>query len=253
MKKKALRQDEILAILAVSGYRSIEELSEHFHVTTQTIRRDIADLAAKRTVKPYHGGAALAGPIDSQTYSLRRQSRVEAKRRIAEKIAEMTPEGASVFLDAGSTCEAVAHALTRRPGLRIVTYSLRAALILADQTDFTVAVPGGYVRNHDGSLRSDKVTEFLARFRFDLAIFSVSGIRENGDLEDDDLSEVATVRAAFARSQAVVLAADSSKFGRSANVRLGSLTEVTALVTDAEPSFRFPAQNLGSRFTLHKV
>ncbi len=78
--------------------------------------------------------------------------------------------------------------------------------------------------------------EFIRRFKFDYAIISVSGIDDDGDLCDDDHTEVAVVSAALGQAAHKLLAVDSSKFGRRAMVKLGSVRDVSALVTNETPA-----------------
>ncbi|MEH3023595.1 MAG: DeoR/GlpR family DNA-binding transcription regulator [Pseudomonas oryzihabitans] len=233
--KKARRQQALLLLLETAGYVSVEELAERFQVTTQTARRDIADLSATGRVRRHHGGVALAPAIDVVTYRQRRVDRIEAKRRIAQRVATLVPDGAAIYLDCGTTCEAIAEALIQRTGLKVVTCNLRAACLLGDQTDFTIAVPGGFVRNADGSVFGEDAAEFIRRFRFDLAIISVSGVELDGRLADDDYQEVALARIAIGVSHQVMLAVDAHKFGRSGLVELGDLEDVSVLITDALP------------------
>ena len=207
-----------------------------FAVTPQTVRRDILDLHEQGKARRYHGGVALASPIDTSTYRQRRTDNIEIKRRIGGRVAELVPDGASIFLDAGSTCVAAAEALTARSGLKVVTYNLRAAMILMEQTDFTIAIPGGFVRNVDGSVVGEAVPDFVRRFRFDVAVIAVSGIEEDGSMGDDDQHEVAVVQAAIGRARSVLLATGSDKFYRTALVSLGSIRNVSDVVTDAAPN-----------------
>ena len=236
LNKKTLRQQALLRILEKTGYASVEELTTTFAVTPQTIRRDILDLDAQGKARRYHGGVALASPIDIGTYRLRRTDKIEVKRRIARRAAELIPNGASVFLDAGSTCVAVAEALTSRSGLKVVTYNLRAAMVLMEQSDYTIAIPSGFVRNVDGSVVGEAVADFVHRFRFDIAIIAVSGIEQDGNMGDDDAHEVTVVRAAMRQARSVLLATGSDKFYRTALVSLGSIAEVSDVVTDLAPN-----------------
>ena len=241
--KKSRRHTGLLQRLESVGYASVEEMAALFDVTVQTIRRDITELSAEGRVRRYHGGAALGWAIDPVTYRNRRIERVAAKRSIAERVAELIPDGSSIFLDAGTTCEAVATALTVRSNLKVVTYNLHAATLLSDRTDFTIAVPAGFVRNVDASVigETDSAIAFLQRFRFDWAIISVSGIEEDGRMADDDYAEVALVRAALDRSRNVILAADSTKFGRSGLVELCNIRQISTVVTDAKLNEAFQA------------
>lgn len=235
-KKKEIRQQALLQWIENSHYVSLEEIAERFHVTTQTARRDIADLEHRGKVRKLHGGVSQLTPLDPVTYRQRRHDRADEKVRIAEAVVALIPDGATVFLDTGTTCEAIANALVSREQLHLVTYSLRSAAIISEKTDFTLAVPGGFVRPIDGGMFQEDTPEFIRRFKFDYAIISVSGIDDDGDLCDDDHTEVAVVSAALGQAAHKLLAVDSSKFGKRAMVKLGSVRDVTALVTNEMPA-----------------
>ncbi len=235
-KKKEIKQQALLQWIENSHYVSLEEIAERFHVTTQTARRDIADLEHRGKVRKLHGGVSQLTPLDPVTYRQRRHDRADEKVRIAEAVVALIPDGATVFLDTGTTCEAIANALVSRERLHLVTYSLRSAAIISEKTDFTLAVPGGFVRPIDGGMFQEDTPEFIRRFKFDYAIISVSGIDDDGDLCDDDHTEVAVVSAALGQAAHKLLAVDSSKFGRRAMVKLGSVRDVTALVTNETPA-----------------
>ncbi|UXO85135.1 DeoR/GlpR family DNA-binding transcription regulator [Brucella intermedia] len=234
--KKEIRQQALLQWIENSHYVSLEEIAERFHVTTQTARRDIADLEHRGKVRKLHGGVSQLTPLDPVTYRQRRHDRADEKVRIAEAVVALIPDGATVFLDTGTTCEAIANALVSRERLHLVTYSLRSAAIISEKTDFTLAVPGGFVRPFDGGMFQEDTPEFIRRFKFDYAIISVSGIDDDGDLCDDDHTEVAVVSAALGQAAHKLLAVDSSKFGKRAMVKLGSVRDVTALVTNEMPA-----------------
>jgi len=234
--KKHRRQDGLVQLLERLGYASVEQMAELFDVTTQTVRRDISELAVAGRIRRYHGGAALSPAIDAVTYRQRRIDRIEAKRRIAVRVGQLVRDGSSIFLDAGTTCEAVAEVLAEKSNLKIVTYNLHAATLLSERSNFTIAIPAGFVRNVDGSVLGDGAVDFIRRFRFDAAIISVSGIEIDGRMADDDYNEVSLVRTAIGLSRSVILAADNSKFGQSGLVELCNLRDVSVLVTDAAPS-----------------
>lgn len=246
--KKVIRQSELMRLIEINHFLSLEEIAERFSVTTQTARRDIAELEQRGKVRKLHGGAALATPLDPGTYKQRRTDRADEKARIANRVAELVPDGATIFLDTGTTCEAIAHALIAKARLHIVTYSLRSAAIINENTDFTLAVPGGFVRAVDGGMFQEGTPDFIRRFKFDYAIISVSGVDRDGDLCDEDHTEVAVVSCALRQSACKVLAVDSTKFGKGAMVRLGSVADVDVLISDRPPP---PALN--EKFEDHGV
>ncbi|WP_176038492.1 DeoR/GlpR family DNA-binding transcription regulator [Brucella tritici] len=234
--KKEIRQQALLQWIENSHYVSLEEIAERFHVTTQTARRDIADLEHRGKVRKLHGGVSQLTPLDPVTYRQRRHDRADEKVRIAEAVVALIPDGATVFLDTGTTCEAIANTLISRERLHVVTYSLRSAAIISERTDFTLAVPGGFVRPIDGGMFQEDTPEFIRRFKFDYAIISVSGVDDDGDLCDDDHTEVAVVSAALRQAAHKLLAVDSSKFGKRAMVRLGSVHDITTVITNEMPA-----------------
>ncbi|PKR89774.1 glycerol-3-phosphate transcriptional regulator protein [Pleomorphomonas diazotrophica] len=235
MDKKTRRQRSLMQHLEQFHYISLEEIATRFSVTTQTARRDIQELEMAGKVRRLHGGATAAHPIDPGVLRARRVENAEAKQRIGAAVAARISNGSAIFIDTGTTCEAVALALLGHKDLRVVTYSLRVATALSEGTDFTVAVPGGFVRRVDSGVFRQDTPEFIGRFKFDTAIISVSGIDSAGDIGDDDHAEVAAVQAAMKQAETIILAVDGSKFGRRALVKLASLRDVHELVTDAPP------------------
>ena len=233
--KKARRQALLLQEIEQRHYVSIEEITRRYSVTTQTARRDIMALEEQGKVRRLHGGVALAVPLDPGTYRRRRTDQAAEKAGIAAVVASLIPDGATLFLDTGTTCEAIARALLAKERLRIVTYSLRVAALISEHSDFTLAIPGGFVRPIDGGVSGEDTADFIRRFKFDYAVLSVSGIDDDGDLCDDDHTEVAIVSAAMKQAAQSILAVDNSKFGKGALVRLGSLRDIDILVTDRAP------------------
>lgn len=233
------RRDRRLArirdLVAAAGYVSIGDLVDRLGVTEQTVRRDLAALAAAGRLRRTHGGAAALGADGERPVGHDPAECPVVKRRIAAAVAEFVPDGAAVFLDSGPTCEAVADALVARRQLSVVTYSLRIAARLAERTDFVVAITGGVVRGTAASVFRDGAGDFLRCFRFDVAVMCADAVGLDGSIAGDDHHAATLVRTAIERASSVVLAVDSSAFGRSALVYLGHVREVATVVTDAQP------------------
>ncbi|MDH2435008.1 DeoR/GlpR family transcriptional regulator [Pokkaliibacter sp. MBI-7] len=229
------RQDEILALVQQQGFVTIDELVRLFNVTPQTIRRDLNQLADAQRIRRHHGGAAWESSTVNTAYATRKIMNHPEKELIARTVAAHIPDGASVFINIGTTTETVAHALLNHKDLRIVTNNIHVASILSAKEDFSVIIAGGEVRTRDGGIVGEATRDFINQFRMDYGIIGISGIAEDGSLLDFDYREVRIAQSIIQNSQHVFLAADSSKFGRNAMVRLGNLSQVSALFTDAAP------------------
>lgn len=230
--KKDRRRSALLGIVQERGYVSLTEAAAALGVSAQTIRRDALDLENMGRAKRIHGGIAFTGTLDPAAYRQRQHSQTHEKRMIAEHIAGLVSDGATIFLDIGTTCEAVAIALLARRNLKIVTYSIRSAALFDKREDFTVAIPGGIVRHIDGAIIGAGGEAFIAQFSFDYAVLAVSGLDMEGRLRDDDEFEVLRVRTAMAQARRTILALTSDKIGTEGLVTLCDLRDIDTVVTN---------------------
>ena len=237
----APRQQSILERAREQGYVSIDELAQAFAVTPQTIRRDINQLADQGLLRRTHGGAASVGSsIQNTAYAMRAGLMRDEKQRIAEAIAAQIPDHASLFINIGTTTEAIARALLNHSGLKVITNNLHVAALLSAKADFEVLLAGGTVRS-DGGVVGQAAVDFIRQFRVDIALIGISGIEPDGSLRDFDYREVKVAQTIIEHAREVWLAADHSKFNRPAMVQLATLPQIDRLFTDAPPPEPFPA------------
>ncbi len=234
--KQNERHEEILTLLQQHGFVSTEEMVERFKVSPQTIRRDLNDLADQNKIIRHHGGAALLNTSTSNTaYDARKVMQLSEKERIAAAVAAKIPNGSSLFIDIGTTTEAIARALLKHQDLRIVTNNLNVAMILTENESFRVIIAGGEIRNRDGGIMGEATRDFIGQFRMDYGIIGISGIDMSGALLDFDYHEVRVAQSIIQHSRQVFLATDHTKFGRNAMVNLGNISQVDVLFTDQQP------------------
>lgn len=229
------RQARIVEIVSQQGFATIETLARDFGVSTQSVRRDIIKLDADGVLQRFHGGVGVRETSVRMDYAQKRTVATDAKRRIADKTAALIHEGSVVFLDVGTTVEAVALALTKKRQLRIFTSSLPVATILAGNPGIEVFVLGGFMRAVDGSVVGESTLATLARFRFDFAVIGFSGVDRDGTPMDYDPEKVAIKQAAIDRSHRSLVVGDSSKFRKSAVVRMEMVSKSVTFVTDVRP------------------
>lgn len=233
--KQTQRHDAIVELVRQQSYVSTEELVEHFAVSPQTIRRDLNDLAEQNKIHRHHGGAALPSSSVNAAYNDRKIMWSDQKARIAARVAEQIPDGSTLFIDIGTTPEAVAHALLNHRDLRIVTNNLNVATLLSPKEDFRLLLAGGEVRSRDGGIMGEATLDFISQFRLDYGILGISGIDMDGSLLEFDYHEARIKRAIIDNSRNVMLVTDHSKFGRNAMVNLGNMSLIDYMFTDQRP------------------
>lgn len=218
------------------GRVSVTSLSELFQVTHQTIRRDLMDLCDKRLLTRVHGGAVLSADTENVHYDARRQISAGAKEAIGRAAADLVPNNSSLFINIGTTTEAVARALLQHRGLRVITNSINIAKEMTAYTNIEVSVVGGVIRTADGLITGEHAAQFISQFKMDVCIIGVSSIESDGSLLNFDYQNTKIIQAMISNSRRTVLVADSSKFRQSAPVRVASLDQIDVLVTDTCPS-----------------
>lgn len=229
------RRRLILAFARTHGAIEVEPLAEQLRVTPQTIRRDLAELCDLRLLKRTHGGAVLNEGITNLGYEARRCLMTAEKQAIAIAAAALIPADSSLFVNIGTTTEAVVRQMVNFPGMLVVTNNINVIEILRSNETITLMMAGGKLRSEDGGIVGKDTAEYMEQFRLDRAVIGVSALDADGTLLDFDTQEVSVAKAIIANSRSVILVADSSKFSRSAPMRIGNISSVDYLVTDSEP------------------
>ncbi|MFO1143682.1 MAG: DeoR/GlpR family DNA-binding transcription regulator [Amaricoccus sp.] len=243
---QSFRQTEILALAKKEGRVLVEDLRARFDVTAQTIRRDLAELCDTGKLERVYGGALLPSGVANIGYEDRRMLYSEEKDRIARLCACSIPDDASLFLNIGTSTEAVARELLGHKNLMVVTNNMNVANILMANPSCEVVVAGGVVRRSDGALVGDITADMVQQFKVDVAVIGASALDNDGDLLDFDFREVRVTQAVVRNARRTFLVSDHSKFSRSAPVRIASLEDIDTFFTDRDPPK--PVQQLCRRW-----
>lgn len=230
------RQKEILELARKDGKVTVDGLAELYDVTVQTIRRDLSDLAETGRLDRVHGGAVVPSGVVNIQYEERRRLNDVGKKAIAVECARSIPDGASVFMNIGTTTEAVARELLDHENLLVVTNNLNIANILAINHSCEIMLAGGVLRRADGGIVGGLTVEMVKQFKFDYSVLGCSAIDADGDLLDFDGQEIMVSSTAIGRSRQVMIVADHLKFQRKAPLTICSLSDVEVLFTDGKIS-----------------
>lgn len=229
------RHKQIVDMVREQGFTGINIMADQFHVTPQTIRRDINILARQGLVQRHHGGAGPIYSTENVDYTDRKVLCLREKQIIAQLVAQHIPSRSSLFINMGTTNEEVAKALAQHDRLRVITNNLNVAKTLSGNNGMEVIVTGGLVRHKDGGIVGEAAIDFIRQFKVDYGIIGISGVDMDGTLLDFDYREVTAARSIMDNSRKVFLVTDHTKFGRNAMVRLGNISEVDAMFTNQQP------------------
>jgi len=214
------RQQQILDIARQTGQVSVDELVQQFGVTPQSIRKDLNQ---------------LCDDVENMSYEARRMLASDHKAAIGRAVAEIVPDNASLFVNIGTTTEAVAKALVHHQALMVITNNINVASELRPCPDIQVLIASGEVRSTDGGIVGEAAVDFINQFKVDFAVIGSSAIDSDGALLDFDYREVKVSQAILSNARHVILVADATKHERTAPVRIGHISQIHSFVTERCP------------------
>lgn len=247
LSKKSRRRNEILAILADEPTMRVKALAGRLDVTTETIRRDLEELAEQDLISRTYGGAMLRTD-NEPVLSKRERHLVKEREAIARRANLELAKGKTFFMGSGATTAILAKRLAfELRGVTVIAHSFAVATALAQNpTIRTIMVPGEY-NSAEGAMHGAQAIRFLQDYTADWAILGASALSPDGP--SDALIEAADVYATMLRqSSRSMIVADHSKFDRMSTARYADWSQVDRLVTD-----QMPEGPLASALERHEV
>lgn len=227
---KEERQQIIINLLRQQGKVRAANLTSQLHVSEDTIRRDLDELAAAGILQRVHGGALPRA--SDLPYEQRIQKMDTARRAIAELAASLFHDGQLIFMDSGTTVSEIATCLPASLQATIVTNNLPLAAALCHHEGVEVQVLGGQLKKSAQAMIGVPVVESIRQFRADLCILGVCSLHPDIGISTLDADEAYIKRAMIEQAAEIAAVADASKLGTAASYVIGPLNTLTYLITD---------------------
>lgn len=233
MKLKRIK--EIEKYLMQKNSLSISELTEHFNVSLNTIRRDIDELCKSGIASKVYGGIVLKKENDVIPYNTRTVSHLYEKTELAKLAGRFIEDGDTVYLDSGTT---TFHLLANiRPGINvtIVSNSLNVYNEAAKYPYLTVVSTGGLLYHKTNSFVGISAVQNLNEYHINKAFMAATGITIESGATNNSFHEAEVKKAVIRKSKKVILMADHSKIDKAAAITFCPLECLYAFVTDTAP------------------
>jgi DeoR/GlpR family transcriptional regulator of sugar metabolism len=231
----AQRRDLLLERLRMDGRLVAKDLAVELGVSEDSVRRDLRELAAAGLCQRVYGGAL---PISPAIADVAGRERVEpaSKERVAAAAARLVVPGCTAIIDGGTTALAVVRALPLDLAATVVTHSPTVAAALVDHRDVEVFLLGGRLFKHSLVTCGAAAVEAAQGVIADLFLLGVTGVHHEAGLTTGDADEAAMKRALARRAADTYVLASAEKIGAASRFAVLPLSDVTALVTDADPA-----------------
>jgi DeoR/GlpR family transcriptional regulator of sugar metabolism len=231
------RQARLRDLIRTDGFLPIAEICRRLGVSEATARRDLASVAADGHITRTRGGALADYNASFASHGERATRARTAKGRIARAALAVFPVRGLVFLDAGTTVQAIGRLLLTRPSpgrLRIVTNSLSVATMLGGAPGMELHVLGGTFLDRQSVLLGRDAMRALADWHFDAAFLGAEGFDAQG-ISNSHAELAAFQLGVLARSSSTYFCLDSTKLGQATPHRVTGWEANVRLITDATP------------------
>ena len=229
------RHEAIAGLVRDRGRIAVSDVATTFGVTTETVRRDLAQLERAGLLRRVHGGAVptTALALAEQALADRDVAQAAQKDRIARAALDLVPGSrGSVLLDAGTTTGRLAAVLPTDRDLLVITHAVPLAARLAGCAGIGLHLIGGSVRGSTQAAVGPEAVQALSDLRADVVFVGTNALLPGHGLTTPNHEEAAVKRALVRAGRQVVVLADSTKIGQENLVRFADMTAVDVLVTD---------------------
>ncbi len=243
------RRNQILEKLQEEKKVVVSELSQHYGVSEETIRRDLEKMHKEGLcIKSYGGAIINENNNTDMPFNIRSKSNVIGKQRIAELIASLVNDGEHIMLDASSTAVFVSKALKSKERLTVVTNSIEILIQLSDVSDWNIISSGGQIKEGYLALVGPRSIETIQSYNVEKAIISCKAFDLEKGFSDSNEDFARAKQAMLRGAKECILAVDSTKLKRFAFAKVGDLRDIDVIVTDKKPESetleRFQAENI---------
>ena len=231
------RKNEILDKLRAEQRVLVSDLAEYYHVTEETIRRDLDKLEKEGYATKTYGGAILGNSTKTDlSYTIRNKTNVEAKNQIAAIASRLIEDGDHLMLDDSSTSLYLAKKLKEKKGLTVITNSVELVVELSGVEGWTIILTGGRLKPESLALVGDQTQQSLRHYHVDKAVMSCKGIDLESGVTDSSEFHSQTKQSMLCCAKKRILILDSSKFDKVSFIDIAPLDAFDTVVTNAVPS-----------------
>ena len=234
------RRNLILEKLQEEKKVVVNELSQLYNVSEETIRRDLDKLDRDGLATKSYGGAVINENTNiDMPFNIRKKRNVSGKQKIAEIIEGLIDDGDHIILDASTTAVFIAKAIKQKEHLTVITNSIEIIIELSDVSEWNIVSSGGSLKEGYLALVGPRAVEGLSAFNVEKAIMSCKGIDVEKGITDGNEQFSQAKQVMMKAANTSILAVDSSKFGTVAFSKVCEAQDVDIIVTDVRPAAKW--------------
>ena len=214
---------------------TLDQLCRVFDVSKNTIRRDLKEIIAGGNFKKIYGGITVKDNKDLLPFSERNISNLDAKKKIAEKAAELVEDSDVIFIDSGTTTIHLIDFIKEKKNLTIITNNLEVMIRVIPYENIKLISLSGELDRNTLSFTGDTASAVLKSYNISKAFMASAGVSINGGVTNSSTKEYDIKTTAVKRSNSVYLLTSEDKFNLVAIMTYCTLDKLTGIITDGHP------------------
>jgi DeoR/GlpR family transcriptional regulator of sugar metabolism len=209
-------------------------LTQEIHVSEDTIRRDLQELADEGKIIKVHGGA-LSHSFNEVSWPSNSVYLQDQKKIIAEKAASLISNGMFVLTSGGTTIIEMARALPPQLKATFVSGSMPAILEYMQHPNIDVILIGDRVsKNSKITIGAEAITK-IKQIKADLCFLGINAIDIKHGITDNDWDVVQLKKAMVESSQKIVCLTIAEKINTLQPIHVCDISQIDILITELPP------------------
>ena len=227
------RFSRILSIIEAEGSATIQELMTALDASESTVRRDLITMDENGLLTKVHGGAIARRPSVSthdEDVRNRKTMNAEQKNAIAKYAASLIRPDDFVYLDAGTSTEAMIPFIKETQAV-FVTNAIGHAKLLAEK-GCRVYLLGGEFKSPTEAIVGEEAMEMLSKYNFTKGFWGTNGISVSKGYSTPEIKEAMVKKYSMKNCKRCYILADASKFDQLSSVKFADFEQATILTTE---------------------
>lgn len=228
---KEERQDKLKEYLYKKGQLTVHELCDIFHVSHDTIRRDLIELEEQGDIKRVFGGAILSKRLILD-YQQRVYENRDKKVEIAKKAISLLKNNQLIAIDGGTTNTIFASMIPHYLSLTIITNSFHIANELKNHKNIKTIVLGGEFFGFPFITGGSIACEQMEHFCPDYFFLGADSIHHQFGMSVPYYQEVSIKRKMCLQSKHIVCLCIQEKLKSKSQYKICDLDQIDFIITE---------------------
>lgn len=234
------RLSKIVELVNKNKTLRTDEIADKLNISLATVRRDLNELDENKRIKKIFGGAKAVSQVNfvttEEAMTEKQNINMREKLAIGERAASLIEENDLVYMDAGSSVEAMVSYIKNKE-VTFVTNSIGIARELSS-LKYKVYILPGQIKLSTDSIVGIAASEYLRRYNFTIGFFGTNGLHKDFGFTTPDINEALVKSAAIERCKRAYILADSSKFEKISQVTFSNELDLPIITEDIDKDKR---------------